>query len=240
MRLSRLASTVIGLTVLGLGVWAFWIEPAGLGNEDYDLTLDTWPSQCDGFRVAVLADLHVGSPHQGLEALEETIELTERAQPDLVLVAGDLVIHNVIGGTFVSPEASAAVIGRLSAPVFAVLGNHDWWLDPVRVRAALEAEGIPVLDDTARELVFESCRFWLAGVSDYWEGPHDIDAALAEIPPGAPTILFTHNPDIFPRIPDRVAITFAAILMAGRCICLELADPSCHRVSANVTRSATS
>jgi uncharacterized protein len=31
--------------------------------------------------------------------------------------------------------------------VFAVLGNHDWWFDGVRVRDALRAAGIVVLEN---------------------------------------------------------------------------------------------
>ena len=206
----------MGCLALGLAGWAFWLEPASLRNQDYHVTLQRWPSECDGLRVAILADLHVGSPYKGLEALEAVVDLAEQAKVDLVLLAGDFVIHGVVGGNFVTPEASAKVIGRLSAPAFAVLGNHDWWLDAERVSTALEQQGIPVFEDSAQEIVIASCRFWLAGVSDLWEGPHDIEAALAPIPANAPTLLFTHNPDIFPRVPDRVAITFAGHTHGGQ------------------------
>jgi hypothetical protein len=37
---------------------------------------------------------------------------------------------------------------------------------------------------------------YLAGVDDVNEGAPALDCALAEIPPGAPTILLSHNPDI--------------------------------------------
>ena len=213
---TRFAQVALGCVAVGFATWAFWIEPASLRNQGYDVTLQRWPAECDGLRIAVLADLHVGSPYNGLDALEEVIDLTEQAEVDLVLLAGDFVIHGVVGGTFVAPEASAKVIGRLSAPAFAVLGNHDWWLDAKRVRSALEQQGIPVFEDSAQELVIASCRFWLAGVSDLWEGPHNIEAALAPIPATAPTILFTHNPDLFPRVPDRVAITFAGHTHGGQ------------------------
>ena len=48
-----------------------------------------------------------------------------------------------------------------------MLGNHDWWFDGPRVRKALEAEGIPVLEDRAIPLVFNRMPFWLAGVGDF-------------------------------------------------------------------------
>jgi len=82
------------------------------------------------------------------------------------------VIRGVLGGTFTPPEAIAASLQKLSAPqgVFAVLGNQDWRFDAPRVRTALESNGIPVIEDSARPIRSGSCDFWLAGIGDYWEG----------------------------------------------------------------------
>jgi hypothetical protein len=84
------------------------------------------------------------------------------------------------------------------------------------VRKALEAVSIPVLDDRASPISHGSCHFWLAGVSDWWEGPHDVVRALEAVPPDAPTILFTHNPDLFPEVPPRVTLTIAGHTHGGQ------------------------
>ncbi len=208
----------VAVVLIALGLRAFWFEPASLRVVDSIVALPTWSEACDGLRVAVLADLHVGSPFNDLKKLEAIVARTQAAAPDLVLLAGDYVIQGVMGGTFVPPEEAARVLGRLQAPagVFAVLGNHDWWLDAVRVRSALEAASIPVLEDQARFIETKRCRFWLAGVSDLWEGRHDIEAALRPVPADAPTILFTHNPDLFPEVPERVALTIAGHTHGGQ------------------------
>lgn len=217
MRAPTLAATVL-LVPLALGSWGFWFEPSSLRNEDHEIHLPAWPAECDGLRVAILSDLHVGSPHNGMANLARVVDLTQRANPDLILLAGDYVIHDVVGGSFVSPEESAEELGRLSAPagVYAVLGNHDWWLDAERVGAALEDVGIPLLEDTSRRVETRACRFWLAGVSDFWEGAHDIELALSTVPEDQPTILFTHNPDIFPDVPPRVSLTIAGHTHGGQ------------------------
>jgi len=220
----------LALVGLGLGGWAFWWEPSSLRNEDHELALPAWPAACDGMRVAILADLHTGSPHNGLANLERIVALTQRARPDLVLLAGDFVIHGVLGGRFVAPERAAERLAELSAPagVFAVLGNHEWWLDAERVRGALGSVGIPVLEDASRPVSpssLEGCRFWLAGVGDFWEGDPDVEAALADVPIGAPTILFTHNPDLFPEIPPRVALTVAGHTHGGQVLLPILGRP---------------
>lgn len=215
LRSLGLVSVAIGLA---LGLWGFWLEPASLRNEDHRLALPRWPAACDGLRVAVLADLHVGSPFQGIGQLEETVELTQQAEPDLILLAGDYVIHGVVGGSFTSPEEIADALSRLRAPagVFGVLGNHDWWLDARRVRSALERVGIPVLEDASVAIRHGDCQFWLVGVGDYWEGRHDIAAALRAVPADAPSLVLTHNPDVFPEMPARVSLTIAGHTHGGQ------------------------
>jgi predicted MPP superfamily phosphohydrolase len=136
------------------------------------------------------------------------------SEPDLVLLAGDYVIHGIAGGTFVPPEDIAPVLAGLEAPlgVFAVLGNHDWWLDGPRVRLALESAGIRVIDDEA----VRPSGFWLVGLGDLWEAPPDIPAVLEAIDDAAPVIAFTHNPDVFPQMPPRVALTLAGHTHGGQ------------------------
>jgi predicted MPP superfamily phosphohydrolase len=84
------------------------------------------------------------------------------------------------------------------------------------VRRAFEAAGIRVLEDDAVPVGDGSRRFWLAGVGDFWETRHDVQRALADVPNGAPVIVFTHNPDLFPHVPARVALTIAAHTHGGQ------------------------
>jgi predicted MPP superfamily phosphohydrolase len=211
-------SLVLCAPVLCLAVWGFWIEPASLRNETYRLTLDEWPAECSPLRVAVLADLHVGSPFNGLAKLQRVVSLTREAKPDLILLGGDYVIHGVLGGSFVEPETIAAALARLSAPmgIYAVLGNHDWWYGAAKVRQALESHSIRVLEDQSAMVSRGQCTFWLAGIGDYWEGRHDVQRALRSIPAATPVIALTHNPDVFPDIPRRVALTIAAHTHGGQ------------------------
>ena len=53
--------TFLSVFALALGLWAFWWEPASLHNETHNLTIPSWPKTCEGLKVAVLSDLHVGS-----------------------------------------------------------------------------------------------------------------------------------------------------------------------------------
>jgi len=208
----------IAALVISLGAWAFWLEPSSIRVSEYHVQIPKWPAACSGLRVAVLADLHVGSPFNEVDKLRMIVEITQQAMPDLILLPGDFVIHGVVGGNFEAPETAAKLLGNLHASmgVYAVLGNHDWWLDPTRVRSALEAESITVLEDRSARIIDGACAFSLVGVSDYWEGPHDVQKAIASVPKNETSLLFTHNPDLFPDVPDHVTLTVASHTHGGQ------------------------
>ena len=100
--------------------------------------------------------------------------------------------------------------------VYAVLGNHDWWYGAPRVRAAFARAGIRVIDDQAQRIERSGGAFWIAGISDYTEGPHDVRRTLGQVSDGAPVLAITHNPDVFPEIPARVSLTLAGHTHGGQ------------------------
>jgi len=181
------------------------------------MELPGWPSE---LRIAVLSDLHVGSPHVGLDKVRTIVERTNAENPALVVLLGDFVIggpngmRGIRGGNFVEPEQTAEELKKLRAPlgVYAVLGNHDWWYDGERVGKALTDAGIPVLENRAVHVG----HIWLGGIADYWTRDPDVAGTLAQITGDDPVMLITHNPDIFPEVPARVSLTLAAHTHGGQ------------------------
>jgi len=173
--------------------------------------------------VAVLADLHVGSPYKGLDNLVTLVKQVNAAKPDLIVLPGDFVIQGVVGGSFVTPEAAGKVLGQLIAPmgVFAVLGNHDWWLDAKRVGTALAQNNITMLEDASQIIALGDCQLRLVGITDFWEGPHNVTQAMQGIDEAETILAFTHNPDIFPELPMRIALTIAGHTHGGQ-VCFPL------------------
>lgn len=201
-----------------LGLWAFWFEPASISVRHVGLRVTRWHAEHRDMKIAVLTDLHVGAPHVGPEKLRRVVALVNEEKPDLILILGDLVIQDVVGGNFVAPERIADELKNLRATdgVVAVLGNHDWWLDGNRVGAALRAAGVTVLENQALRLERGGRAFWLAGVADLWTRDPDVAGTLRQVENDDPVLLITHNPDIFPDVPSRVSLTIAGHTHGGQ------------------------
>lgn len=103
----------------------------------YRINLPDWhrPS----FRIAHLADLHV-HPSLPTEYYHQVLCAAEQAEPDLAFFTGD----------FITKLDSVPKLREVLRPVgklgtFAVLGNHDYWADPDRVRSVVKEKGLTLL-----------------------------------------------------------------------------------------------
>jgi predicted MPP superfamily phosphohydrolase len=150
-RLAALATTGVVIVAAALLGWSVFVEPGRLLVLSTPVVSSRWPAGPPPLRIAVLTDLHVGSFRNGLDHLEAVVSRTNDQGPDLVVLLGDFVIRGGAGGSFVPPEPIAKRLAGLRARygLAAVLGNHDWWFDGPRVRAALAHAGIRVLENEA-------------------------------------------------------------------------------------------
>ena len=204
--------------MVGLASWSIVYEPDRLVVRRVTVRVGAAPDGWRPLKIAILSDIHAGSPHLGTAKLRDIAATTNALDPDVVVFLGDLVIHGVIGGRFMEPEAAMQELGSLRARYakIAVLGNHDWWLDGPRVRAALQSTGFRVLENDALAVDYEGSRVWFAGLADLWTRDPDIKGTLGRIPDAAPIVLLTHSPDVFPDVPARVALTLAGHTHGGQ------------------------
>lgn len=230
-RVTRRMLMARGLGLLGLcgfasAGYAAGVEPHSLTVTRYRPALPRWPA---GRRltITVISDLHAGGPNMGHEQVRRVVEVANLQSSDLVVLLGDYFATHRFVTERVPHEVWAAELARLHAPlgVWAVIGNHDWWHDVEGVRRALAEVEIPVLENEARLLGAPGRRFWLAGLGDQlayrlghrqFRGVDDLPGTLASIDTDDPVVLLAHEPDIFPQVPDRVAITLAGHTHGGQ------------------------
>jgi predicted MPP superfamily phosphohydrolase len=161
----------------------------------------------DGLRIAQLSDVHVG-PRTPLALIRAAIEEANRFEPDLVVLTGDYVSRR--------KEEIAGLrehLGGISAPVVAVLGNHDVWVDPGGAAAALRGHGYEVLENAWTSLRLRGAAFRVVGVGDHLTRRDDVRAATRGLPARGPTPLFlAHGP----RTADKLrALGRPALCLSG-------------------------
>ena len=156
------------LLLAALVLFALW-ENRSIQTEDFTFASARLPEGLAGLRIVQLSDLH------GAEFGQDNARLlaaVERAEPDLILVTGDLVDEDTA-----EPAAYAGRVGAALtaiAPTYFVTGNHEWALGTAgaeSVKQALRLSGVTVLSNEAVELTLTGPsggegKMVLAGVDD--------------------------------------------------------------------------
>ena len=99
-----------------------WAGNFTLGITEVDASSKNLPAGFDGFRIALITDLHGRSFGKNNDAL---VEKTRQAKPDLIALAGDIADETS------DLEELAALLPRLAAiaPCCYVTGNHEWRME---------------------------------------------------------------------------------------------------------------
>ncbi len=228
------------LAASGFAIDGFAAEPLlGLRVTRYNVSPKAWPAGLK-LTLAVIADLHACDPWMSVAHIESIVAATNSLNADAVVLLGDYVAGHRKVSAFVPDADWARALGALRAPlgVYAILGNHDWWNDhraqllrrgPTGARTALEHAGIPVLENDVMKLSKAGEAFWIAGLGDQnafvrggsngaWNiaGVNNLDAILDNVSGDEPIVLLAHEPDIFPRIPQRIGLTLAGHTHGGQ------------------------
>lgn len=209
-RISRRRFLVSGSLTLGFGgaasaAHAAMVEPWGLCVSRVRVPIRDLPASLHGFRIAQVSDTHLG-PKVPSWAVSAAVDLTLSLRPDLIALTGDYVER----ADHHAEPAAELFRPLLDSPgcagVVAVMGNHDWYGDGPRVRAALARVGVTMLDNhrvfldaPTRTLRAEEPpagrALCIAGVGDLEMDRPDFALALGGVREGTPRILLSHNPD---------------------------------------------
>ena len=160
-RRRRRFPAVILLCAAALAAFFLWSNRS-LQTEEFDFVSARLPAAFNGFRIAVLSDLHGAAFGKDNAAL---LERVAEAKPDIIAVTGDFIDEDTE-----DPQAYAAALApqlQAIAPVYYVTGNHEWAAGGVpELKKTLSAAGWTVLSNQYVPLERNGDSVMLAGIDD--------------------------------------------------------------------------
>jgi predicted MPP superfamily phosphohydrolase len=151
---------VMILAVVVLAGGFAWSQQNLIEPELIEVTAENLPDAFDGFRIAIVSDVH---GKQFGEDNKVLLRAVEGLKPDLIAITGDL-IERPEQLNMVAPLARGLAD---IAPTYYVTGNHEWAQKIVpQVQAELESGGVTVLSGETVTLQRETGRIFLMGLDD--------------------------------------------------------------------------
>jgi len=205
----RLGALALGvyLASLAVAIWAVFVRRRWVRVRNLDVVIEGLGAAFDGFRIAQLSDLHIGSMSPR-ECADRWVRLANALDVDLVALTGDYVTSGV---QFHADIAGALAGLRAREAVVAVMGNHDYFGDGEPLITLLREGGIRVLRNERMELSRGRDTLVLAGVDDTWTRRTDIPRTLDGFAGDSPLVVLAHDPKLFPELARRGA----ALVLSG-------------------------
>ena len=160
LRKKRIFVTILLLLFI-LVVWTIWGNVT-VGITRYTVTSNRLPHSFDGYKIAVVSDLHNAQFGNNNSQLVEKIK---KEHPDIIAITGDLVDSNRT-----DIEIAIQLVSRLTeiAPCYYVTGNHEAWINEQykELEKGLIAENVVILHDNVIQLTKGSETIQIAGQDD--------------------------------------------------------------------------
>lgn len=159
--------------------------------------------ELNGIKIALVSDMQFGMSGKRDKWAQKIVNKIKKEDPDLVLIAGDLVDNE---GSAKDESIHIAPFGQLIGlyPTYYVMGNHEYGAGAPGIfqtgdRSALVAEQmeklkIPLLKNKLECLKLKNQPLCIYGLDDIWGGKPNFDE-LNNWDKTTPIVLLAHIPD---------------------------------------------
>ncbi len=135
-------ATAIGIVVLMTAVFTYgYFHYKHKYREDIQLT--TEKQMAKPLKLVMMSDLHLGY-HNRREELHRWVDMINEEHADAILIAGDIIDMSMRP---LKEERMFEEFQRLNAPVYACLGNHEYYSGEPDAQQFYELAGIHLLQD---------------------------------------------------------------------------------------------
>lgn len=131
-----------------IGILAAMLVIFGYGNLHYynkaRENIDIRTNMIHPMKIVLLSDLHLGYHNRKAE-LRRWVDMINAEHPDLILIAGDIIDISVRP---LLEENMAEEFHQLKAPIYACLGNHEYYSGEPKAQKFYQEAGIHLLRDS--------------------------------------------------------------------------------------------
>lgn len=201
-------SCISGLILFVAMWWGALVTRTQFDVKDVEIEFDNLPYQFDGYRIAQISDIHLGTYGSDTLFISRIVNQVNELKPDLICFTGDIVNRQ-------TDEAYPfkSVLSKLNAPdgILSILGNHDYgdykeWNSPAEREqnnqdlAKFEKElGWNLMNNTDTVICRGENKICIIGVENWGEPPFPkygkLTAAHHNLNDSNFKILLSHNPN---------------------------------------------
>ena len=201
------AGVVAAATLFGGMWWGALINRNRIQVNEVEIEIDRLPESFDGYRIAQLSDLHVGTFGTDTTFISRLTDRVNSLHPDLIVFTGDIVNAR---SSEIDPHVTALSELQARDGVYAILGNHDygdysdWATDDAKeadrrhLRDAIGNMGWRLLLNETEMIRRDGDSIAVIGVENIGDPPFHVYGSLAKAYPdvsdNVSKILLTHNP----------------------------------------------
>lgn len=189
LRNSWVGTTSVLVIIVGLFVYGYLNY---LHKERVPLTLNSAKTMHKQHRIVMLTDLHLGY-HNRVKEFRKWIDKVNAEHAEAILIAGDIIDGSIRA---LLDQNMAAEFKKLNAPVYACLGNHEYYSGEPRAKQFYKDAGIHLLiDDHALVPLTGGDTLLVVGRDDRTNRRRaSLSTLLQKAPKGYYTILMDHQP----------------------------------------------
>ncbi|NDV70348.1 metallophosphoesterase [Dysgonomonas sp. 25] len=204
-------AVVILLLLMGGCVGYAFYEAKNIKISTYTFRHQDIPEAFDGKKLVFISDIHCDQ-YFTREDVRSLAARIDGLNPDIVLLGGDYVSKSVFIDSLFS-EISKQPHGK----VYAVLGNHDHWTVPAKIRKGLEERNILLCDNRSYWFRAGNDSIKIGGVGDWWSDEQLIENTTQDVDESDFCILLSHQPDYIDQIEtDKVDLMLSGHTHGGQ------------------------
>lgn len=203
--------TVIGTALSVATFCAMWwgalFNRYNIDVRHVDIEINGLPTSFDGYTIAQISDLHVGSYSNDTTFLANVVDNVNNLSPDMIAFTGDIVNRR---SSELRPFVNTLKKLHASDGVYSILGNHDYgdyytWASPSDKQKNMNElydmqnqMGWTMLNNSSGYVYRANDSIAIIGVENVGDPPFhtygDLDVAYSNLEDPTVKILLSHNP----------------------------------------------